>query len=296
MDIDKISLATHVGGSPVKRKTPILRTETTLTLIEAFCGCYQKIALVYQEPCPFVKERLKRENKPGETTMCPKCAQLIREQGGNACPCEDCKMKEQICTYCNGKQVITSSIKLQVPIPRGICDGQVLIIPKEALTCAGGQQLPGDIHVTCKIEKSSIDGFRLQNSNLFVTTKINLLDALTRQPFSIKHLDGRTLDFDSSEEILQPGQVFKVNGEGWPGTGSKPSGDLYIDFDVIFPDSICNNDEELKQLKEMFGIEDMECETPNSEMETVYMEEVDVWSENPELAQKYFGPRPTHSK
>jgi len=291
MDIDKTSLATHVGGSPVKRKTPILRTETTLTLIEAFCGCYQKIAFVYQEPCPCVKERLKRENKPGETIMCPRCAQLIREQGGNACPCEDCKMKEQICTYCNGKQVIKSSIKLQVPIPRGICDGQVLIIPKEAL---GEQKLPGDIHVTCKIEKSSVDGFRLQNSNLFVTTEINLLDALTRQPFSIKHLDGRTLEFDSSEEILQPGQIFKVNGEGWPGTGSKPSGDLYIDFDVIFPDSICNNDEELKQLRDMLGIEDavMECETPISEMETVYMEEVDVWSENPELARRYFGPRP----
>jgi len=87
MDIDKISLATHVGGSPVKRKTPILRTETTLTLIEAFCGCYQKIALVYQEPCPFVKERLKRENKPGETTMCPKCAVTPIFSSRSTSPC-----------------------------------------------------------------------------------------------------------------------------------------------------------------------------------------------------------------
>jgi len=210
--------------------------------------------------------------------------QLIQEQ-----PCEDCKKKEQMCPYCDGTQVIQSSIKLQVPIPRGICDGQVLIIPKESL----GENGPGDIHITCKIEKSSGSGFRLQNSNLFFTKKINLLDALTRQPFSIQHLDGRTLEFDSPEEIIQPGQIFKVIDEGWPSTGSKPSGNLYIDFDVIFPDQICSNEEELKQLKEMLDIKDVpvECEAPDCEMETVFMEEVDVWSENPELAEKYFGPR-----
>jgi len=290
MEIDAISRATHVGGNPslLKRKELILRTELTLTLTEAFFGCFRKFCFIYQESCLCMSERSKLENNPGETTICSKCAQLIRVQKSNTfLRCEDCKRKEQICPYCNGKQVIKSSIKCLVPIPRGIRDGQVIIIPNEA-----GLNIPGDIHVTCKIKKSSSDnGFRLQNSNLFYTKKINVFHLLTRQPFSIKHLDGRTLEFDSSEQILQPGHLFKVSAEGWPGHGNKPSGNLYVDFDVIFPDQICSNDEELKELEEVFGIEDMDCENLNSEMETVIMEEVDIWSENPELAQMYFDPQ-----
>lgn len=290
LEIDAFSSITHLRGHAgrFKRKRPILRSEVTLTIAEAFNGCLKKFSFLSKHPCTACESN--PENYQDDTTMCSKCAQLIRIRRSNTfLRCEDCKRKERNCPHCNGKKYISSVIKRQVPIPRGVLNGQVLIIPTKNQI---SHVAPMNIQITCKIKKTVSDGgFELRDSNLFYTKKISVLDLATGRPFSIKHLDGRTLEFPASEEILQPENLFEVKKEGWPRHGNESPGSLYVDFEVIWPDQICSNNEELNELMEMFGIvEDMEFENSprlNCEMEEVYLEEVEAWSDNHEIAMMF---------
>lgn len=290
VEIDAFTSLTHLRGKPgrFKRKRPLLRSAVTLTIKEAFNGCLKKFSFLSKHPCTACESN--PEKHEDDTTMCSKCAQLIRVRRSNTfLRCEDCKRKDRNCPHCNGKKYIDTVIKRTVPIPRGVRDGQVLIIPtKKQIADAA----PMNIQITCKIKKTVSDGgFELRDSNLFYTKKIGVLDLATGQPFSIKHLDGRTLEFPASEELLQPDNLFEVKKEGWPGHGNESPGSLYVDFEVIWPDQIFSNDEELNELKEMIGIEeDMECENSprlNCEMEEIYLEEVEAWSGKHEIAKMF---------
>ena len=77
--------------------------------------------------------------------------------------------------------------------------------------------------------------------------KISLRDALNSTPVVFNHLDGRVLNI-SMDEIISPDTVKLVKGEGMPIidetrpiesiTLDNKKGDLYIKFDIIFPDYI----------------------------------------------------------
>lgn len=98
-------------------------------------------------------------------------------------------------------------------------------------------QTPGDVVVVLQQQEHPL--FKRDGPNLFHKHTLTLLEALTGFTFYIPHLDGRTLQVKSDPAmIVKPGDVKAIKEEGMP-QKSNPyvRGNLYIDFEVSFPDS-----------------------------------------------------------
>ena len=82
--------------------------------------------------------------------------------------------------------------------------------------------------------------FKRKNTDLLVTQRIGLSDSLCGFDFSLKHLDGRQLRIQSKPgEIIRPGQVKCIEGEGMPVHGQpRIKGNLYVQFEIDYPDRI----------------------------------------------------------
>lgn len=82
--------------------------------------------------------------------------------------------------------------------------------------------------------------FRRAGADLTAALEITLAEALAG--FSrvvLRHLDGRGIEITHPKkqgEILKPGQVLKIPGEGMPHKKSDARGDLYLVVEVKFPD------------------------------------------------------------
>jgi DnaJ family protein A protein 2 len=87
-------------------------------------------------------------------------------------------------------------------------------------------------------EEDVVSTFERQGKHLF--TKINLTLAEALFGFSkivVKHLDGRGIHLNYEKgNVLQPGQVIKVSGEGMPVKKQNYKGDLYLVVNVKFPE------------------------------------------------------------
>lgn len=98
--------------------------------------------------------------------------------------------------------------------------------------------------------------FKRAGADLMATIDVDLVEALTG--FSrvvIKHLDGRGIELTypkTKGEVLSPGQVLKVPGEGMPIKRSDSHGDLYLEVNIKFPDEKWKpSAATLEKLKEM---------------------------------------------
>ena len=113
-----------------------------------------------------------------------------------------------------------------------------------------GNEYPGrkNSDLIIKIKEIPHQTFKRVNKNdLLYTHKISLRDALNSTPVIFHHLDGRVLNI-SMDEIISPDTVKVVKGQGMPIIDEeKPiesialdnkKGDLYIKFDIQFPDYI----------------------------------------------------------
>lgn len=99
-------------------------------------------------------------------------------------------------------------------------------------------QEPGDI--IFHIVEPEHPTFQRAGADLTTTIDVTLAEALTG--FSrvvVKHLDGRGIEISHPKtpgNVLSPGQVLKVPGEGMPIKRSDSRGDLYLVVNVQFPD------------------------------------------------------------
>ena len=111
-----------------------------------------------------------------------------------------------------------------------------------------GNEAPGvknsDLIVHIK-EKNHKCYKRVNKNDLIYTHKINLAQALDSEPVKLKTLDNRIITV-SMDEIISPSTIKVVHGEGMPIYQKELSvrdlnikkGDLYIKFDIKFPEYI----------------------------------------------------------
>jgi DnaJ-class molecular chaperone len=65
-----------------------------------------------------------------------------------------------------------------------------------------------------------------------------LSEALCGCKFLIEHLDGRILCIQNEGSIISPSDVKIIKGEGMPILDSSQMGNLFIKFNVVFPDDL----------------------------------------------------------
>lgn len=167
--------------------------------------------------------------------------------------CPDCQgngesfADKDRCAPCTGSKTIETEKTVNVEIDKGMKHGQRILMHGE------GSQLPdtekGDLVIV--VQQIPHGKFTRQNDDLYINAKITLTEALCGLKLVVQHLDGRDL------VITHPvGQVFKtgdikcVKNEGMPQHKNPfEHGNLYIKFEVTFPENNFVTAVTLKQLE-----------------------------------------------
>ncbi|ORX53819.1 DnaJ-domain-containing protein [Piromyces finnis] len=181
--------------------------------------------------------------------------------------------KELECKTCHSKKVVQETKIIEVPIDKGMTDGQQITFSGEADQAPGIEA--GDIIIVVK-EKPH-DVFKRKGRDLYIDQKIDLITALTGGTFNIKHLDDRYLNVTINPgEIIKPDQTKCINNEGMP-TYRNPfdKGYLYVKFEVEFPTTEWYSDEKAQMLKSVLPSIQQEKIPSNAVIDECVMSNID---------------------
>nr|POF25987.1 mitochondrial protein import protein mas5 [Quercus suber] len=157
-------------------------------------------------------------------TVCPDCngeGETIREKDK--------------CKHCNGKKTVIERKVLHVHVDKGVQSGTKLDFRGEGDQMPGVQ--PGDVQF--EIEQKPHTRFQRKGDDLFYHAEIDLLTALAGGAIYVEHLDERWLTVEIMPgEVIAPGEIKVIRGQGMPSYRHHDFGNLYIQFDVKFPERI----------------------------------------------------------
>lgn len=237
------------AGRPQRpRKGPNEEHEYKVTLEEMYKGKTVKFSANKQVVCGHCKGSGGKDK--AKAAECDRCkgngmVDTIRQVGPGMMRretvlCDHCSGAGQVykekdrCKKCKGKRTVQEKKALEIYIPRGSMQREVIVLEGEADQYP--DQIPGDI-IFSLVEEPH-DTFTRVGHDLSCELKVTLAEALTG--FSrtvIKHLDGRGIHIDRPRgKILRPGDCLKVEGEGMPVKRGEEKGDLYLIVDVEFPE------------------------------------------------------------
>lgn len=148
--------------------------------------------------------------------------------------CPEClgtgKRPESPCTQCRGKGVYESPEKLEIFVPRGVREGEVLkITGKGEASLSGGS--PGDLYVLLHVVPHKI--FRRQGDNVIMQLPIKLSQAILGGAVEVEILDG-AINLKIPEGT-QSGDILKVRGKGAYAASGYARGDLLVEIKVEVP-------------------------------------------------------------
>ncbi|KAG4105203.1 DnaJ-domain-containing protein [Neocallimastix lanati (nom. inval.)] len=226
--------------------------------------------------------------KEGAVKDCSECngrgVKFVRRQIGpmiqqyqTSCP--NCNGTGEIinksleCKTCHCKKVVQETKIIEVPVDKGMSDGQQITFSGEADQAPGVET--GDVVIIVK-EKPH-DVFKRKGKDLYIDQKIDLVTALTGGTFSIKHLDDRYLNVSIIPgEIIKPDQTKCIQNEGMP-TYHSPfdKGNLYVKFEVEFPTQGWYSEEKAQTLKSVLPKKNDEKIPSNAIVEEVVMSNYD---------------------
>lgn len=216
-----------------------------VTLEDLYKGKSTKIAVQRQVVCSKCNGK---GGKADSVKSCPGCQGTgvrvtIRQMGPMIqqmqSACGECGGEGEIirekdrCQGCNGKKVVSEKKIHEVFVEKGMSDGQRIKFTGEADQAPG--MVAGDVVVVLNEKEHSL--FKRNGKDLHCKVKVDLLTALSGGSFTIKHLDDRILEGTIRPgEVIKPDEVRVIENEGMP-EYKRPfnKGDLYIQFEVVFP-------------------------------------------------------------
>ena len=237
-----------------------LETEVEIELVDVLEGTSREVQFRRQDVCHTCEGS---GGKPGvEPSKCPTCegAGQVQQAGFGgmfrmvtACP--NCRGRGTIilekCTDCRGVGRVALSRTLEVQIPRGIGDGQVIRVqgegePPAPERSADGSGIKGDLHVVVRILPHDL--FERDGDQIIWVQPMAFAQAALGAMVEI-----RTLDDVVELEIpagTQHGEIFKVAGAGLPNLRSRNRGDMIVIVQLVVPTKL---DEEQRKLLEQYA-------------------------------------------
>lgn len=229
-----------------------------VSLEDIYRGKVSKLALQKSVICPACDGR---GGKEGAVKTCSGCngagmKTMMRQMGPmiqrfqTVCP--DCQGEGEIvrdkdrCKRCAGKKTVIERKVLHVHVDKGVKSGHKIDFRGEGDQMPG--VLPGDVQF--EIEQKPHPRFQRKDDDLFFQAEIDLLTALAGGQIHIEHLDDRwlTVTVDPGE-VISPGEIKMIRGQGMPSMRHHDFGNLYIQFDVKFPPEMFNTPEKIQQLE-----------------------------------------------
>lgn len=160
--------------------------------------------------------------------------------------CSEClgtgKRPETLCKECHGRGLQQLTERLEVYVPKGVRDGEVLkITGKGEASLFGG--IPGDLYVKLHVEPHSI--FHRQGDAVVMMFPIKMSQAVLGDTVEVETLDG--VIRLKIPEGTQSGDILKVRGKGAYLPSGYGRGDLLIEIKVEVPKKVSRHVKDLMQ-------------------------------------------------
>lgn len=257
------------GGSGSRRNGPArggdVHAHITLSFEEAAKGCKKNVETTRVQACETCSGTGAKKGTHAET--CSVCHGAGTVKVSQRTPfgivstsrtCENChgtgKINRSPCPDCKGSGYIRKSRKLEIDIPAGIDDGQVLTLRNQGDTGRNGGP-SGDLDITVSVRPHPLftrDGF-----DVWCEMPITFAQAALGCEVTVPTLDGKV-----SYTIpagTQPGEAFRLKGKGIQQLNRYGRGDQYVKITVEVPKNL---NEKQKQL-----LRDFDAATTDSHYE-----------------------------
>ena len=168
-------------------------------------------------------------------------------------PCDTCrgrgKIVETPCRTCNGRGQVRRKKTVEVNIPAGINDEQVLNVGGHGNSGVNGGPA-GDLHVFIGIRPHPV--FERQGDDVWCDMPITFTQAALGATVTVPTLDGK-VSYEIHEGT-QPGDIFKLKGKGIQHLGGRGRGDQYVRVTIEVPKNLSNKQKQLiKEFEEATG-------------------------------------------
>jgi molecular chaperone DnaJ len=147
-----------------------------------------------------------------------------------ACPvCDGVgKIPKEKCSTCGGRGVLRREEEINLTIPAGIDEGEMIRMPRQGEAIKGG--VAGDLYV--KIHVKPHPTFRKEGTNLIMHMPVKLSDALLGTTVTVETLDDKEIEV-KIPPMAKMEETLRVRERGVPVQGGR--GDLLIHVSATLP-------------------------------------------------------------
>ncbi|HBI91602.1 MAG TPA: molecular chaperone DnaJ [Terrisporobacter glycolicus] len=243
------------GGGRPRRRGPErgadIRQRINISFEEAAFGKKVQVKINRSEECD---ECHGSGAKPGTSKKtCPTCngsgqvQSVQRTPFGNIAStrtCATCNGEGEVidspCSKCHGKGSIRKTKTIEVDIPAGIDEGQMIKLSGQGeLGTRGGPR--GDLYIEVSVNVHQL--FTREGYDVYLEMPITFAQATLGDEIQVPTLDGKVQY--QVPEGTQTGTVFRLKGKGIPKLRSNVRGDQYVKVTVEIPKKLNDKQKEL---------------------------------------------------
>lgn len=261
----------HYNQSTKQRvqKGSDLRIKMHLTLEELFAGVNKKVKLNKSVVCKICSGTGAKDKD--SIKICDECHGLgqIKKIKNTVIgiiqtieTCSSCggkgKKIKDICDACKGSGSTYEEEIIEIGIPKGIRNGDILKVIGVGNFCEGG--INGDLQVL--IEEIPHDIFKKEGDDVNIQYRLSIYDALMGCQIQVPMLDGKYVAINIEQGAMD-GKILRLGGVGlFKGTNTNNRGDMYITLKIWIP-KILNEEEKkvVEQLKDLENFKPKNFET-----------------------------------
>ena len=243
------------GGSRQRRRGPErgadIKQRVNISFEEAAFGKKVQVKINRSEECDQCHGS---GAKPGTSKKtCPTChgsgqvQSVQRTPFGNIAStrtCSTCNGEGEVidspCSKCHGKGSIRKTKTIEVDIPAGIDNGQMIKLGGQGeLGTRGGPR--GDLYIEVNVQSHPL--FTRDGYDVYLEMPITFAQATLGERIQVPTLDGK-VEYEIPEGT-QTGTVFRLKGKGIPKLRSNVRGDQYVKVTVEIPKKLNEKQKEL---------------------------------------------------
>ncbi len=236
------------GGATKQSRGRDISIEINLNFKEAIFGTERKVLLTKNSLCEECSGTGgKRESG---TTTCTTCSgngkiretrQSIMGSFTTVRECNICNGRGQVpkekCAHCAGSGIKRGQEEIEIKIPSGIENGEVIRMTGRGEAMPGGQA--GDLYV--KIHVESHKTIKREGNTLYTTLPIKLTDALLGGKYKIETLDG-LIELTVPAGISHS-ELLRVKEKGVP--SERGRGDFMVRINIEMPKKLSKKAEKI---------------------------------------------------
>lgn len=228
-----------------------IQVKIKLSFVEAAFGCKKNINLNRSETCPHCKGTGAKNGT--DFTTCSKCSGTGTVRQAQNTPfgqvvsegiCPDCrgtgkKIKEK-CSNCNGNGVTRENRNIEINIPGGIANDQVLTLRGQGEAGRNGGPA-GDMQILIQVENHKL--LKREGYDVYVDVPVTFTEALLGAKVKIPGIN-ETLEL-TIPELTQTGTILTVKGKGVKILNKNAYGDLFAKITVEMPKSLDKKEKQM---------------------------------------------------